>query len=287
MRRWRKVLVLLVVAFLVIIGTAAAIGHAAYRQRMAAAVQAWDAIAAAAPPATESFDPVMVAGLPEVVQRYFTHAIAPGTPLATTVELEMAGRFLLGDKDGAQQFEMHARQILSPPHAFVWLAEMANGPLRISGSDGLLDGEGWTRFWMFQTVPLVQAAGGTNLNRGAAARPALEAVWAPASLLPQHGAHWQQTGPDTARVTFGSGETAIAMDLVLDAVGRPLSMSAMRWSDVNPDKTYRLQPFGGTLEAEATFLGFTIPSVVRVGNHFGTPGYFPFFQATITDARYR
>lgn len=287
MRRWGKVLGLILIVILVVAGAAAAFAHAAYRQRMAEAEQAWAAIAAAAPQSGETFDPAMVADLPEVAQRYFTHAIAPGTPLATTVELTMEGAFLLGDKDKAQHYEMRARQILAPPHAFVWLAEMSAGPLSISGSDGLLDGEGWTRFWMFKTIPLVQGAGGPDLNRGAAARPALEAIWAPASLLPQNGARWEQTGQDSARVTFGSGDAAIDMDLTLDPGGRPLSMSAMRWSNVNPDKTYRLQPFGGTLDAETTFAGFTIPSVVNVGNHFGTADYFPFFQATITGARYR
>lgn len=278
---------LVLIVILVAVGAAAAIAHSAYRQRMAEAERAWAAIADAAAPAAGTFDPAMLADLPEVAQRYFTHAIAPGTPLATTVELTMEGLFLLGDKDKAQQFEMRARQILAPPHSFVWLAEMNSGPLRISGSDGLLNGDGWTRFWMFQTIPLVQAAGGADLNRGAAARPALEAIWAPASLLPQHGARWEQTGTDTARVTFGSGDATITMDLTLDRTGRPLSMSAMRWSDVNPEKTYRLQPFGGTMEAEATFAGFTIPSVVAVGNHYGTADYFPFFRATVTGARYR
>lgn len=265
------------------VGVVAAVAHAGYRQRMADAERAWAAIAAAAPPATTRFSPAMVAELPEVAQRYFTHAIAPGTPLANTVELTMEGRFLLGDKDKAQAFEMTARQILSPPHSFVWLPEMRSGPMRITGSDGLLSGEGWTRFWMFQTIPLVQQAGGADLNRAAAARPALEAVWAPASLLPQNGARWEQTGPNAARITVGD----VAMDLVVDAEGRPISMRTMRWSDVNSDKVFRLQPFGGTLEAEAEFGGFTIPSVVRVGNHYGTDDYFPFFQGTITAASYR
>jgi hypothetical protein len=60
----------------------------------------------------------------------------------------------------------------------------------------------------------------------------------------------------------------------------------MRWSDANPEKKFRLQPFGGTIEAEAGFGGFTIPSDIKVGNHYGTDTYFPFFQARITSAEY-
>jgi len=65
-----------------------------------------------------------------------------------------------------------------------------------------------------------------------------------------------------------------------------LEVVTMRWSDANPDKTFRLQPFGGNMEAETSFLGFTIPSLIKVGNHFGTDDYLPLFQAQITKAEY-
>lgn len=60
----------------------------------------------------------------------------------------------------------------------------------------------------------------------------------------------------------------------------------MRWSDANPEKRFRLQPFGGTADAEATFGGFTIPSRLNVGNHNGTDDYLPFFQAKVVSARH-
>jgi hypothetical protein len=37
---------------------------------------------------------------------------------------------------------------------------------------------------------------------------------------------------------------------------------------------------------ERTFAGHTIPSKVRMGNHFGTEDYLPFFQAELVDVRY-
>jgi hypothetical protein len=134
-----KVLWLALVALVVVLVAAAAVAHVTYRQRMAEAERAWATIADAAAPAAATYDPAMVAELPEVAQRYFTHAIAPGTPLATTVEFAMEGLFLLGDKDQAQQYRMRARQILAPPHSFVWLAEMTSGPaahLRLRRSAG-------------------------------------------------------------------------------------------------------------------------------------------------------
>ncbi|BAZ69527.1 hypothetical protein NIES4106_43000 [Fischerella sp. NIES-4106] len=47
-------------------------------------------------PTENVFTEDMVAGLPTPVQRYFLHAIAPGTPLASSVTLEMSGSFRLG-----------------------------------------------------------------------------------------------------------------------------------------------------------------------------------------------
>lgn len=277
---------IIAVLAVVALGAVAGVGYSRYRARMVEADTAWRAIAARAVPAPARFDPATVAGLPEIAQRYFSHAIAPGTPLWTTVELGMEGLFLLGDGERPQRFSMTARQMLAPPSAFAWIPTFRSSLFRITGSDGFFDGHGWTRFWMFSVLPLVQAAGTEDIDRSAAARPALEAIWAPASLLPANGAVWQQTGPDTARVIFDSGAgVTIEMRLAMD--GRVLEVWTMRWSDENPDKTFRLQPFGGTMEADASFDGFTIPSSVHVGNHFGTGAYWPFFQATITTANYR
>ena len=66
----------------------------------------------------------------------------------------------------------------------------------------------------------------------------------------------------------------------------PKLETTMRWSDANPQKTFRLQSFGGTMEAEGTFEGFTIPTRIEVGNHFGTAQYLPFFQANLVAAEY-
>jgi hypothetical protein len=279
MWEWAIVGVLLVIAFLV---TGA---FAAYRRSASRAQTAFAAVAARARPPAGSFDPAAIAGLPEVAQRYFTHAILPGTPLRTTVELEMEGTFLIGDKARFTTYEMTARQVLAPPAAFVWVPAMRSGLIHISGSDALVDGRAWTRFWINGLVPVVNLHASPDLNRSAAARSAMEAIWAPASLLPGNGVHWEANGPDRARLGFEIGIEPI--DLTLDANGRVLSLATLRWSDANRDKNFRLQPFGGTLQAEATFEGFTIPSAIQMGNHYGTEDYLPFFQARITSARFR
>jgi hypothetical protein len=97
---------------------------------------------------------------------------------------------------------------------------------------------------------------------------------------------WEQVGPDTARVTSERTEPAIVLELTLASDGALREVVGERWSNANPDQIFRLQPFGGTIEAEASWEGYTIPAVLKVGNHYGTPDYLPFFQATVTRARY-
>jgi len=278
MWKWAALIVLLLIVAVV------AILYLLYRSASVEADAAFADLEARAKPAGEGFDPADLADLPEIARRYFAHAIAPGTPLTTVASLEMEGTFLLGDAKQFQTYSMRARQILAPPAEFVWIPEMKSGLIEITGSDALVHGKAWTRFWIDRLVPVVNQPTSPDLVRSALTRSAMEAVWAPASLLPANGVGWSQTGPDTARLTFSTGIEPV--DMRLDATGRVLQIVTMRWSDANREKTFRLQPFGASVEAEATFGGFTIPSQLKVGNHFGTQDYLPFFQARITAAHY-
>lgn len=272
-----------------ILGTSAVLfGHARYRSAMAAGQQAFDSISFPKRPTTQRFDPAEVATLPEVAQRYFTHAIAPGTPLYSVALLEMKGNFLLGDKDKAQTYSMKAREVIRFPDEFVWLPRMSSGMLTVSGSDGLAGGSAWTRFWIGGTIPVAQVESSPDMVRSAGFRGAAEAaLWLPPSLLPSRGAMWEAAGPDQARVTVTGGGHPVTLLLTLAPDGAVREVVGERWSNANQDKVFRLQPFGGIFSAERRFGGFTIPSEVAMGNHFGTPDYLPFFQARITGASYR
>jgi hypothetical protein len=137
-------LILIVIAVVVLAGLAFA--YWTYRQANSTAEAAMASVLGRAKSSPERFDRAMLNGMPEIAQRYFRHAIAPGTMLHTTAQLEMEGSFLLGSKESHQTFAMTARQILAPPHEFVWMARMQSGLMLISGSDALVDGVGWTRF---------------------------------------------------------------------------------------------------------------------------------------------
>jgi hypothetical protein len=275
------------IASLFVAGAAGAAAFLSYRKAMKEAGAAWDRIASRRTAAPARYDPAMVADLPEVAQRYFNHAIAPGTPLRKTVRIEMRGTFLLGDRHRHQSYRMTARQILAPPSSFVWLPRMWSGPVSISGSDALVDGTAWTRFWLLGLVRVADEAASPDLVRSATFRSTMEAVWAPASLLPENGVRWEQIGPHEARITVESVTPAIVMEMSLTADGTVREIVGMRWSNANPEKEFRLQPFGGTIKSEGMFEGFTIPTRVNAGNHFGTDDYLPFFQAEVVKATYR
>lgn len=256
-----------------------------HRQDQAQAHRVWQVIEGWREPDPPRYDPAMVAGLPEVAQRYFRHAIEPGTPLQRVVRLQMEGSFVLGGRP----IPMRARQILAPAaRGFVWEAEMGSGLMRFAGSDGYLlpaqgAAESWTKFWLHGLVPLARVGGQADHARAAATRVMLESVWAPASLLPAHGARWTQTGPHSAEVRFdqgpGNAPGVEPMRITLHEDGRLAEVQALRWSDANADKVYRLQPFGGRILDSGRFGGFRVPTRVEMGNHYGTSAYEPFFLA--------
>jgi hypothetical protein len=257
------------------------IAHGRYRRDMVLAEAVWRQIAEARR-APGVYDPAMVADLPEVARRYFGHAIAPGTPLALRAVVAMEGEFLLGTGPAARSLRMTAREVIAPPHGFVWMPRIGRFPMVLRGADGYFRGAAWVRFWLAGVFPLVRRAGGPDLGRSAAARAVMEAIWVPASLLPVSGGRWRAAGPHAAEVTLETANGPIRVELRLSPEGRVLSVRTRRWTDANPGKVFAEQPFGGTMTEEAVFGGYTVPGRVEIGNMFETPDWAPFFRARVT-----
>ena len=280
-----KIMLLVLAALMV---AAVVLGLWVHSRDQAQAARVWAALEAAREADPPPYDSAMVADLPEVAQRYFARAITPGTPLHRVVRLDMAGSFIMNGNEMA----MTARQILAPPgQGFVWQAEVWQGLMRFAGSDGYHAPTGgavdsWTKFWLRGLIPLARIGGTTDHQSAALTRVMLESIWAPASLLPQFGADWVQTGPYSAEVRFAGVQGIEPMQVTLDAEGNPLEVWALRWTDANPEKVHRLQPFGGRMLEMTRQQGFLIPSRVELGNMWGTPDYAPFFLAHVTTAEF-
>ena len=260
----------------------AAVQFARWSADERAARAAWERLATQSVREPVPFDPAMVAGLPEPARRFFLFAIEPGTPLRTGVEIAMAGELSLGTKAAPNDQPMQAQQLLVAPHGLVWRVRTGRGLVRASGSDGMVDGRSWTRFWMLRLLPVVRVGGTADHLRSSFGRVVAEAAfWAPASLLPGPHVAWTTVDADTARATVSTGGLTQEVEIRVDATGQPLWVRMPRWSNANPEGVFRLQSFGGGVSDFRQVDGFRVPFHVDGGNFFGTPDYFPFYRARV------
>lgn len=234
-------------------------------------------------PTEHVFTEDMVASLPSPVQRYFLHAITPGTPLASAVTLEMSGSFRLGqDKPWVP---MQAKQRISLLKGFVWQATVGRGLSQFMGADYYIKGTGRMRFSLWGLVPLVNAHT-HDIARSSIGRLAGEFVWLPSALLPQQGVIWQAIDERTVQASFVIDDEPVTLRLIVDADGKVLQLSLPRWGDATEDGSWNYIPFGVEFQAEQQFGGFTIPSQMNAGWWFGTERYLEFFRATIAKAEF-
>lgn len=242
----------------------------------------WVRLAALQPTQPALYDQAMVAELPDPARRFFNFAIKPGTPLLTVAEIDMGGEFSLGSRTKPNYRPMCARQILAAPQGFVWMLKIP-GAVSLSGSD---TGK-WTHFRILGLIPVARMGGDANHARAAYGRYVAEAVfWTPAALLPGPGIVWEALNQDVARVTVTHNALSQSVDVRVDADGRPVEVRFTRWTNANPERVYRLQPFGGLLSDFREVQGFRLPFRVEAGNLFGTDAYFPFFKAQVSAVRF-
>lgn len=238
----------------------------------------WDTV----PPARQVLPSDEIDRLPEPARRYLGHAIAEGRPLAQAVRLRMHGEIKLN-----RWLPFRAEQVIRRDRGMIWRARARVSGLPVSGYDRLIDGQAAMR-WRLLGVLQVMRADGPDVTRSAAGRMMCESIWLP-SILCAPDVEWSATDDNrvAARLTIPP-ETA---DLHLDvtSAGALRSVHLKRWG--NPgERSFDYLPFGGLVEEEAAFDGYTIPVRVRVGWHFGSDRFDEdgeFFRATIDRARFR
>ena len=159
--------------------------------------------------------------------------------------------------------------------------------LPISGFDGLLAGKGRMR-WKLLGLFLVAVGEGEDVTRSAAGRLAVEAIWLPSMLL-RPGVCWDETDSDCALARFAAAGEKIELRLTAAENGRIKYARIRRWG--NPEgAAFGYHDFGGVMEEERTFGGYTIPTRVRAGWYYGSDRFESsgeFFRAVIEEATYR
>jgi len=228
------------------------------------------------------FDPAQVAALPVGAQRYLRHAIAAGTPLASAARLTMHGEIKL-----KRWYAFSAEEVIHWRRGMIWRATVHMGWMSIRGGDSLIDGAGSMRWKLFGIVPIVHASG-TDITRSAAGRVNIESIWLP-SVLCAADVGWTAAGETHFGARFSAHGESADISYVVDDAGRLQSVTMPRWG--NPEGAdFHYAACGGLIEEEGRFGGFTIPTRMRVGWHFGIERFEAegeFFRVTIDDALFR
>jgi hypothetical protein len=233
-------------------------------------------------PSKQFFDPGRLNGLPQGARLYLQHAIKPGTPLASAVRLRMHGEIKLN-----AWYPFSAEQVIAWERGFIWQATVRMRGIPVRGSDRFIDGEGHMRWKLLGLLPLMSASG-PDISRSAAGRINLESIWLP-STLAVNNTSWEDPEESHLQAQFTAHGEEAKIDCRIECDGRLRSINMPRWG--NPGGLeFDYYNCGGLVEEEKTFGGYTIPSGMRVGWHFGTELFDSegeFFRVTIDDASYR
>lgn len=234
------------------------------------------------PPSYQTFDPEELDATPDPAQRYLRHAIAPGTPLASAVRLQMRGEIKL---NRWRAFE--AEQVIRWDRGMIWAATVRMWGLPIRGFDRLVDGTGEMRWALLGLIPVVSESG-PDIVRSNVGRMAAETVWLPSALCRDEVA-WTGRDDSRAQAHFTKWGESAEPTFTTDERGRLQRVHLQRWG--NPDEAgFRYASFGGMVGEEGTFEGYTIPTRLRVGWHLGEEGFASdgaFFRGVVTAARFR
>ncbi len=109
------------------------------------------------------------------------------------------------------------------------------------------------------------------------------------SALAASAASWSGEGTDEASARVSVGPETLKLHLQLDKRGALERIQLSRWG--NPGGTpHRYVTFGGIVEEERSFAGYTVPVQMRAGWYFGTDRFDTegeFFRVTVQSAEYR
>lgn len=234
------------------------------------------------PPGRAVFDPDARPDLPPGARRLLGHALAPGAPLPNAVRLRMTGTIRLQD-----WCPFEAEQVIARDRGMIWTARVRLKGLPIRGWDRLVDGQGAMRWSLFGWLPFLRAEG-ADITRSARGRLRAEAIWLP-SLLADPAVTWTELEGLQLRARVPVDGEFGDLDLTTDDKGQLYEVALPRWG--NPGGgPFRMEPFGGRLEAEGTFQGLTVPTRVCIGWYPGTDRFETegeFFRAEVQEVAFR
>lgn len=221
--------------------------------------------------------------LPASARRYLSHAIAVGTPLAGVVRLRMHGEIKLG-----RWSPFRAEQVIHVERGMIWAASVRLFGLPVRGFDRIVDGEGAMRWKLFGFIPIVNESS-PDVSRSAAGRLAAELTWLP-SRLARADVDWSGSDDRVAQARLELNGEATELRLGCDESGKLESLQLKRWGNPPESPKFDYFDFGGVIEDEASFAGFTLPTRLRIGWYAGSDRFEKegeFIRVTVEAAEYR
>ncbi len=210
------------------------------------------------------FDPTLLDDLPDPVQRWMRHAIAPGAALLTGIDQEWSGHLRLGKS----WLQFCSRERATLEDGFVWSARTRLHGLPVTGFDRYTHKQGQMCWRVLRRLRLTSVSG-DEVTRSAAGRHAAELLAAVPAIALDPAVRWEAVDQRhaTAHVAVGGKDQSVTVSV--DPVGRLRRVEMDRWG-TPPGWPYGRYRFGVLLGEERRFDGYLVPTEVVGGWHFGT-----------------
>lgn len=237
----------------------------------------------------QTFSPSMVEDLPAPARRYLEHAIAPGTTLGHSLELDFTGHIQFGQS--ATPLPLSGSNVLIvPSRGFLWPERFVFGGLPRHGVIYYLNDEGevcWTIGGLIGDPG--KRGKGPDTSKSMRTRIMTHLLWTPWAFLPACGARWEAVDETKAKVFVTLDGTELEMEIQVDDSGRLERAIHPRWGAKTKDGSYAFFPFGLTPQGEATFGGYTVPTPLDLAWCYGMEDREPplLYRYTLTRAVYR
>lgn len=220
-------------------------------------------------------------GLPESVQRYLRFTGVIGKEYINSVRLKQSGVLRQTPEDSWKAIE--AIEYFSvDPQRFVWMGQMAVGPLSIiSARDSYVDEHGHMRILMLgiHTIGDVQ---GEEMDYSSLVRYLNEMMWFPTAYL-NDNVSWEAVDNNSAKVTITEGNTSASAILHFDERGALTNFVGERYREVNG--AFVKDAWETPITGYGEFDGLKLP-VKGVAVWKLSSGDFSYFEMEITSLEY-
>jgi len=220
-------------------------------------VRLWMAVDRQVRKETLTFQPSMVERVPEPARRYLAHALEPGTPLASRVELRGEGDIRIG----AELKPFHSLELFAPPRGFVWQADFRSPLVMV---DHYLEDEGELSALALWALPRMRARG-PDVTRSVRHRLAAGYAWIPDALLPQNGVSWERLDDRRAVAKILIDAEPVDLTMTIAEDGRLEQIELRRWTDRTGSGAWAFGTWVVKILDQGAFHGRIIPTRLSAG----------------------